>query len=126
MTGLPRSCSWQDLKDFGRAAGDVRRSNVYGGGEGTLEYSNEDDFEKALRTLDDTEFKNRFDKAYVRVKRPGGSKRSRSRSYSRSRSRSRSRDRSRKDRSRSRSYHSDDKPAKSAKNEEDDGDRRSD
>ncbi len=60
--------------------------------------------ESAIRKLDDTEFKNPFDKCYIRVKedkgdRGGGGGRKRSPS----RSRSRSRDRKRADRSRSRS-----------------------
>lgn len=28
ITGLPRSCSWQDLKDFMRKAGDVTYADV--------------------------------------------------------------------------------------------------
>jgi len=39
VTGLPRSCSWQDLKDFMRKSGDVTFANVstsdsLGGGGG--------------------------------------------------------------------------------------------
>eukprot|EP00602_Paraphysomonas_sp_CaronLab_P008377 CAMPEP_0185024904 /NCGR_PEP_ID=MMETSP1103-20130426/8071_1 /TAXON_ID=36769 /ORGANISM="Paraphysomonas bandaiensis, Strain Caron Lab Isolate" /LENGTH=303 /DNA_ID=CAMNT_0027557989 /DNA_START=61 /DNA_END=973 /DNA_ORIENTATION=- len=68
VTRLPRSASWQDLKDFMRRAGDVIYADVDSNGDGIVEYSNEDDMENAVRKLDDTEFKNPFDRSYVRVK----------------------------------------------------------
>lgn len=127
VSNLPRSCSWQDLKDFMRKAGDVVYTDVDKNGEGVVEFSNRDDMENALRTLDDTEFKNYNDSAYIRVKRrreaSGDANRGRekARSPSRSRSpRSRSRDRKRSP-SRSRSH----SPARHDKRaEESDGDRR--
>lgn len=123
ITGLPRSASWQDLKDHMRKAGDVIYADVDHNGEGVVEFSNREDMESAVRKLDDTEFKNPFDKSYIRVKfanrdRDGRDRRSRSRSDSRSRSRSRDRkDRKsdRRKRSYSRSY---------SRSPSDDGDRR--
>jgi RNA recognition motif-containing protein len=94
VTRLPRSASWQDLKDFMRKAGDVIYADVDRNGDGIVEYSNEDDMENAIRKLDDTEFKNPFDQSYVRVKAAN------ERKDRRSRSRSRSRDRDRRSRSR--------------------------
>ncbi|XP_052161790.1 serine/arginine-rich-splicing factor SR34-like isoform X3 [Oryza glaberrima] len=95
VTGLPSSASWQDLKDHMRNAGDVCYSEVYREGGGTIgivDYTNYDDMKYAIRKLDDSEFKNAFSKAYIRVKEYDGK---RSRSYSRSRSRSRGRSYSR-------------------------------
>mmetsp|Transcript_19021 Transcript_19021/g.19150 ORF Transcript_19021/g.19150 Transcript_19021/m.19150 type:complete len:295 (-) Transcript_19021:881-1765(-) len=109
ISGLPRSASWQDLKDHMRKAGDVIYADVDHNGDGVVEFSNRDDMESAVRRLDDTEFKNPFDKSYIRVRvdRKGGRdsrSRSRDRSYSRSRSRDRPRRRRRSEsRSRSRS-----------------------
>ncbi|KAK1603258.1 hypothetical protein QYE76_059226 [Lolium multiflorum] len=95
VTGLPSSASWQDLKDHMRKAGDVCFSEVYREGGGTIgivDYTNYDDMKYAIRKLDDTEFKNAFSRAPIRVKEYAGKN---SRSYSRSRSRSRSRSYSR-------------------------------
>ncbi|KAA0050909.1 serine/arginine-rich splicing factor SR30 [Cucumis melo var. makuwa] len=118
VTGLPSSASWQDLKDHMRRAGDVCFSEVFrdrGGMAGIVDYTNYDDMKYAIRKLDDSEFRNAFSRAYVRVKEydsrhsysrspsldsrrsdysrsPSGSPyRGRGRSQSRSRSRSRSR-----------------------------------
>ncbi|XP_021772862.1 serine/arginine-rich-splicing factor SR34-like isoform X2 [Chenopodium quinoa] len=104
VTGLPSSASWQDLKDHMRRAGDVCFSDVfkdrrYGGMTGVVEYASYDDMKRAVRKLDDSEFRNAFSRAYIRVKEYSRSlspdDRSRSRSYSRGRSYSRSRSRSR-------------------------------
>ncbi|KAI3892712.1 hypothetical protein MKW98_006033, partial [Papaver atlanticum] len=104
VSGLPSSASWQDLKDHMRRAGDVCFSQVFregGGTTGIVDYTNYDDMKYAIRKLDDSEFRNAFSKAYIRVKEYD-SKRSLSRSRSRSDSRSRSPKRSRsKSRSRS-------------------------
>jgi hypothetical protein len=88
-----------------RKAGDVIYSDVDRFGEGVVEFSNRDDMENALRTMDDVEFKSYNDSSYIRVKpakrrgrshdRGRGRSPSRSRSHSRSPSRSRSRDRKR-------------------------------
>jgi splicing factor, arginine/serine-rich 1 len=121
VTGLPRSCSWQDLKDFMRKAGDVIYTDTERDGSGVVEFATRADMDNAVRTLDDTEFKNPYDSTYIRVKyadKDGGSdkrddKRERSRSPEparRDRERSVSRSRSRDRRSRSRSP----SPAKAA------------
>ncbi|EEE67802.1 hypothetical protein OsJ_25544 [Oryza sativa Japonica Group] len=113
VTGLPSSASWQDLKDHMRNAGDVCYSEVYREGGGTIgivDYTNYDDMKYAIRKLDDSEFKNAFSKAYIRVKEYDG-KRSRSYSRSRSRSRGRSYSRSRSPRSPARSQSPNTSPA---------------
>ncbi|XP_028088860.1 serine/arginine-rich splicing factor SR34B-like isoform X1 [Camellia sinensis] len=103
VSRLPSSTSWQDVKDHMRRAGDVCFSQVFRDGSGTtgiVDYTNYDDMKYAIRKLDDSEFRNAFTRAIVRV-REYKSSRSRSRSRSQSRSWSRSYSRSR---SRSRSY----------------------
>ncbi|KAK7284646.1 hypothetical protein RJT34_19396 [Clitoria ternatea] len=116
VTGLPSSASWQDLKDHMRKAGDVCFSQVFHDGRGTtgiVDYTNYDDMKYAIKKLDDSEFRNAFSRAYVRVREydsrrdssrspSRGPSHSRGKSYSRSRSRSRSRSYSR-DRSQSKS-----------------------
>ncbi|KAJ0237714.1 Serine/arginine-rich splicing factor SR30 [Hirschfeldia incana] len=98
VTGLPSSASWQDLKDHMRKAGDVCFSEVFrdrGGMSGVVDYSNYDDMKYAIRKLDDSEFRNAFSRAYIRVREYVSRSVSRSPYYSRSyRSRSRSRSRS--------------------------------
>jgi len=109
VTGLPSSASWQDLKDHMRRAGDVCFSDVHreaGAIIGTVEYTNYEDMKDAIRKLDDSEFRNAFSRAYIRVreydtKRSRSYSRSRSPSCSYSRSRSPSYSRSRSPRSRS-------------------------
>lgn len=95
VTNLPRGCSWQDLKDFMRKAGDVVFSDVDKYGEGVVEFSNRDDMEYAIRSLDDTEFKNHHESSYIRVKAARKNSSDRKSKASESRSRSRSRDRKR-------------------------------
>ncbi|GAB4815099.1 hypothetical protein N2152v2_002145 [Parachlorella kessleri] len=120
VKGLPMSASWQDLKDHFRKIVKPAYTNVFrdrGQIIGVVEFETEDDLDYAIRKLDDTEFKNPFDKAYVRLYDDserrgfrggggggggGGGYRSRSRSRGRSPSRSPSRSRSPR-RSRSRS-----------------------
>ena len=93
VTGLPRGCSWQDLKDFMRKAGDVIFTDVDRNGEGVVEFSNREDMEKAVDKLDDEEFKGRDGSAYIRVKFANkNSDRSKSRSRSRSRDKKSRRD----------------------------------
>jgi len=109
VTGLPSSASWQDLKDHMRRAGDVCFSDVYreaGAIIGVVEYTNYEDMKHAIRKLDDSEFRNAFARAYIRVreydtKRSRSYSRSRSPSCSYSRSRSPSYSRSKSPRSRS-------------------------
>ncbi|KAF8116140.1 hypothetical protein N665_0020s0004 [Sinapis alba] len=94
VTGLPSSASWQDLKDHMRKAGDVCFSEVFrdrGGMSGVVDYSNYDDMKYAIRKLDDSEFRNAFSRAYIRVREYESRSVSRSPYYSRTyRSRSRS------------------------------------
>ncbi|KAJ8447820.1 hypothetical protein Cgig2_015183 [Carnegiea gigantea] len=79
VTGLPSSASWQDLKDHMRRAGEVCFSDVFkdrrhGGMVGIVDYANYEDMRRAgtvslqIRKLDDTEFRNAFSRAYIRVK----------------------------------------------------------
>ncbi|KAH7107599.1 hypothetical protein BKA62DRAFT_764984 [Auriculariales sp. MPI-PUGE-AT-0066] len=54
VSGISRDTSWQDLKDFGREAGnisfaDIDRDNP---GQGILEYMTKDDADHAIKTLD--------------------------------------------------------------------------
>lgn len=124
VKNLPRGCTWQDLKDHMRKAGDVIFTDVNKYGEGIVEFANRDDMDKALDKLDDSELKSLHDSSYIRLEsknkqseerdtrgrdRSYSRSRSRDRSYSRSRSPSRSRSRDRGDRSpsrsRSNSYH---------------------
>ncbi|XP_021904029.1 serine/arginine-rich-splicing factor SR34-like [Carica papaya] len=103
VTGLPSSASWQDLKDHMRQAGDVCFSQVFRDGSGTtgiVDYTNYEDMKYAIKKLDDSEFRNAFSRAYVRVReydsrRDYSRSPSRGRSYSKGRSESRSRSRSR-------------------------------
>lgn len=102
ITNLPKRCSWQDLKDFMRKVGDVVYADVdKHRGEGVVDFSNQEDMERAIRELDDTEFKNYDDSSYIRVK--AARKRDRSRSRSADRSDHRDKDRGRRNRDRSRS-----------------------
>jgi hypothetical protein len=102
-----------------RKAGDVAFADVDRRGDGFVDYFNAADMDRAIETLDNSEFKNPFDTCTIRVKATGASgsssskrdnsadrgRESRRRSPSRSRSasggRSRSRDRNGKDKSRS-------------------------
>ncbi|ONK55645.1 uncharacterized protein A4U43_UnF630 [Asparagus officinalis] len=68
---------------------------MFAGTTGIVDYSNYDDMKYAIRKLDDSEFRNAFSRAYIRVKEHDH-KRSLSRSPSRSRSHSRSRSRDRR------------------------------
>eukprot|EP00300_Choanocystis_sp_HF-7_P004004 c13050_g1_i2.p1 GENE.c13050_g1_i2~~c13050_g1_i2.p1 ORF type:complete len:257 (-),score=21.06 c13050_g1_i2:35-805(-) len=99
VSNLPRSVSWQDLKDHMRDAGDICFTDVFRDGTGVVEFSRKEDMEYAIRKLDRSEIRNPFDRAEIRVRedRRSGSPRSDSRSPSRDRSRERdrSRDRSR-------------------------------
>uniref|UniRef100_A0A7S0I1L9 RRM domain-containing protein n=1 Tax=Hanusia phi TaxID=3032 RepID=A0A7S0I1L9_9CRYP len=107
ISGLPKSASWQDLKDYFRQAGEIVYTDVDRQGGGIVEFANEDDRDYAIKKFDDTEFSNPFDRGYIRVMKPRDQMTSEEREKEdererRERSRSRSRDR-RKSRSRSRS-----------------------
>ncbi|KDD73460.1 hypothetical protein H632_c2152p1, partial [Helicosporidium sp. ATCC 50920] len=68
---LPNSASWQDLKDHFRKTVTPSFTNVFrerGAAVGVVEFDSWDDMDKAIRKLDDTEFRNPFDRAYIRLK----------------------------------------------------------
>jgi len=52
VAGISRDTSWQDLKDFGREAGNVSFADVDRNGLGILEYLTMEDAENAVRLLD--------------------------------------------------------------------------
>eukprot|EP00958_Prasinococcus_capsulatus_P025039 scaffold4079_cov392-Prasinococcus_capsulatus_cf.AAC.2 len=89
---------WYGLQDHFRKAGDVCFTQVFrdgrGGTSGVVDFNTYDDMKYAIRNLDDTEFRNPFSSAYIRVKEDRGDERG---SPDRSRSRSRDRDRDRDD-----------------------------
>mmetsp|Transcript_14701 Transcript_14701/g.28453 ORF Transcript_14701/g.28453 Transcript_14701/m.28453 type:complete len:303 (+) Transcript_14701:260-1168(+) len=103
VMNLPDRCSWQDLKDFMRKAGEVVFADVWtskrDGLMGIVEFTNRDDMRYCLNKMHETELKNPFDKRNIRIY-PYESEPARSRSAS---PRSRSRSRSPRSRSRSRS-----------------------
>ncbi|KAI5940559.1 serine/arginine-rich splicing factor 6 [Manis javanica] len=115
VENLSSRCSWQDLKDFMRQAGEVTYADAHKErtNEGVIEFRSYSDMKRALDKLDGTEINGRNirlieDKPRTSHRRSYSGSRSRSRSRRRSRSRSRrsSRSRSRsvsKSRSRSRS-----------------------
>ncbi|KAF7240867.1 Serine/arginine-rich splicing factor 6 [Varanus komodoensis] len=115
VENLSSRCSWQDLKDFMRQAGEVTYADAHKErtNEGVIEFRSYSDMKRALDKLDGTEINGRKirlveDKPRSSHRRSYSGSRSRSRSRRRSRSRSRrsSRSRSRsasKSRSRSRS-----------------------
>lgn len=52
---------------------------------GIVEFDSADDLDRAIRKLDDTEFRNPFDRSFIRIVEDDGGRRGRSRSRSRSR-----------------------------------------
>jgi len=104
VEGLDERTSWQDLKDFARAAGNVLYADVWSEHSkkfGVIEYRNVKEVREAVKMLDDS----KLDGAYVRLYPHNLPNRSRSRSRSHSPRRSGRSDRSRSprrsDRSRS-------------------------
>ncbi|XP_021565956.1 serine/arginine-rich splicing factor 4 isoform X4 [Carlito syrichta] len=95
VENLSSRCSWQDLKDYMRQAGEVTYADAHKGrkNEGVIEFVSYSDMKRALEKLDGTEVNGR--KIRLVEDKPGSRRR---RSYSRSRSHSRH---SRKSRSRS-------------------------
>jgi arginine/serine-rich splicing factor 1/9 len=69
VSNLPKGCSWQDLKDFMRKAGDVVFTDVDKYGDGVVEFSNKDDMDYAVGKMDDTEFRGHNDSTFIRIKR---------------------------------------------------------
>ncbi|KAM8754442.1 uncharacterized protein AB9X84_011268 isoform 2-T2 [Acanthopagrus schlegelii] len=101
VENLSSRCSWQDLKDFMRQAGEVTYADAHKErtNEGVIEFRSHSDMKRALDKLDGTDINGR--KIRLVEDRPR-----RRRSYSGSRSRSRSRRRSRSGSRRSRSSRS--------------------
>uniref|UniRef100_A0A8C9V7V9 Serine and arginine rich splicing factor 6 n=1 Tax=Scleropages formosus TaxID=113540 RepID=A0A8C9V7V9_SCLFO len=113
VENLSSRCSWQDLKDFMRQAGEVTYADAHKErtNEGVIEFRSYSDMRRALDKLDGTDINGRKirlveDKPRRRRSYSGSRSRSRSRRRSRSRSRrsshSRSNSRSKSSRSRSR------------------------
>ncbi|XP_054633167.1 serine/arginine-rich splicing factor 6-like isoform X2 [Dunckerocampus dactyliophorus] len=98
VENLSSRCSWQDLKDFMRQAGEVTYADAHKerANEGVIEFRSHSDLKRAIDKLDGTDINGR--KIRLVEDRPH---RRRSYSGSRSRSRSRRRSRSRSHRSRS-------------------------
>ncbi|KAJ8978981.1 hypothetical protein NQ317_001454 [Molorchus minor] len=92
IENLSSRCSWQDLKDYMRKAGEVTYADAHklAPNEGVVEFASYNDMKNAIEKLDDTEINGRRIKV-VEDRRGGAKKNSRSRSRSRSRRRSRSR-----------------------------------
>lgn len=70
VKGLPMSASWQDVKDFIRQVCKPAYTNCFrdrDGVVGVVEFETQDDMDRTIRKLDDTEFRNPFDSAYVRL-----------------------------------------------------------
>uniref|UniRef100_A0A673JAF2 Serine/arginine-rich splicing factor 6-like n=1 Tax=Sinocyclocheilus rhinocerous TaxID=307959 RepID=A0A673JAF2_9TELE len=126
VENLSSRCSWQDLKDFMRQAGEVTYADAHKerANEGVIEFRSYSDLRRAMEKLDGTDIngrKIRLVEEKQRRRRSYSGSRSRSRSRRRSRSRSRrssrsrsnsrsrsskSRSRNRKSRSRSRTHKS--------------------
>ncbi|TKS77321.1 Serine/arginine-rich splicing factor 6 [Collichthys lucidus] len=109
VENLSSRCSWQDLKDFMRQAGEVTYADAHKErtNEGVIEFRSHSDMKRALDKLDGTDIngrKIRLVEDRPRKRRSYSGSRSRSRSRRRSRSRSRRSHRSRSSRSRSRSH----------------------
>merc|ERR1712029_211496 len=112
LDNLSSRCSWQDLKDFMRKAGEVTYGDAHGDigrNRGVVCYEREDDMKRAIEELDGREINGKEVKLTIRIRDDwdesggagasrssrGGRSRSRSRRRSPSKSRSRSRKRSR-------------------------------
>ncbi|MEE6506563.1 hypothetical protein FKM82_007731, partial [Ascaphus truei] len=102
VQNLSSRCSWQDLKDFMRQAGEVTYADAHKErtNEGVIEFRSHSDMKRAMEKLDGTEINGRKIRL---VENKSRNRRSYSGSRSRSRSRSRRRSRSRSSHSRSRS-----------------------
>lgn len=99
VENLSSRCSWQDLKDIMRSAGEVTYADAHRikPGEGVVCYRRSEDLRRAMDTLDGKEVNGR------RIKLIDGTRESSRCRYTRSRSRSRTRSRSRSSRKSSRS-----------------------
>lgn len=55
--GLPAGCNWKDLKDLFKPIGEVDRADVFKkGGMGTVRFTSVEDANKAIETLNGTDF----------------------------------------------------------------------
>lgn len=99
IENLSSRCSWQDLKDYMRKAGEVTYADAHkqNQNEGVVEFANLDDMKTAIEKLDGTEINGR------RIRVIESSKGRRNTSRSRSRSRSPTNDDAKRSLSRSRS-----------------------
>lgn len=90
IENLSTRCSWQDIKDYFRQAGEVTFAKCHRErmGEGVVEFASHKDMKNAIRKLDDTELFGKRIKLVSTYR--GGNSRSRSRTRSRSPRRSRS------------------------------------
>jgi arginine/serine-rich splicing factor 4/5/6 len=115
VENLSSRVSWQDLKDFMRAAGEVTYADAHKRhkNEGVVEFASRSDMAKAVDKLNGAELNGR--KIKVSEDKPRSRRRSRSRSRSRSSRRSKSRSRS-KSSSRSRSRSKSRSPKRDRKN----------
>ncbi|XP_022350109.1 serine/arginine-rich splicing factor 6 isoform X2 [Enhydra lutris kenyoni] len=118
VENLSSRCSWQDLKDFMRQAGEVTYADAHKErtNEGVIEFRSYSDMKRALDKLDGTEINGRNirlieDKPRTSHRRSYSGSRSRSRSRSKGRSRSRSK--GRKSRSKSKSKPKSDRGSRS-------------
>merc|ERR1712227_1071389 len=110
VDNLSSRCSWQDLKDFMRRAGEVTYGDAHGEigrNRGVVCYEREDDMKRAIEELDGREINGKEVKLTIRIRgdwdESGGAGASRSSRGGRSRSRSRGRRSPSRSRSRSRS-----------------------
>merc|ERR1711868_236968 len=88
VDNLSSRCSWQDLKDFMRKAGEVTFGDAHGEigkNRGVVCYEREDDMERAADELDGREINGREVKLSTRIREEWDSGRDRSRSRSRGR-----------------------------------------
>lgn len=88
IENLSTRCSWQDVKDYFRQAGEVTFAKCHREkmGEGVVEFASAKDMQSALRKLQDTELFGKRIKLRAEGSSGGGGSRSPSRSRSRSRS----------------------------------------
>lgn len=63
VLGIPEGTSWQDLKDFGREAGDVLFADVTGPDKGEIEYARADDVENAVKVLNGKKLRTHHDQS---------------------------------------------------------------
>jgi len=74
VSGVSRDTSWQDLKDFGRDAGNVSYADIDrdNPGQGILEYLTREDAERAVKDLDGRDLRGRPVRVALDETRGGG------------------------------------------------------